>query len=194
MNFSDMQQLLRFLVDDTVEAGITATLLNMGQNEMATAVKCDFPQLSSDVPSGTFVFPEKFHKLPVFYAAAMYKGYDSSVREKDSYMADFQNGLPNFTENYTPPYRYWDDFNVQQFRAVDSVFTYNITKDGYDRRYADLRIYVNDVPVKASTSTTDNTFTIDSSVGLVSGDYITVIWEIHADLVSPPHEWWRYLP
>lgn len=194
MKLTEMQSYLRFLVDDAVDAGITAILLNDGQNKMAIEVKATFPQLVAENPDSTFVFPEKYHSMPVFYAAAMYKGFDSSVREKDSYMGDFLNGLPNFSENYNPPYRYWDDYNVQQFTAVNGTFTYTIKKDGYNRKYADLRVYVNDLPVSFVASTTDDTFTIDSSITLVTGDFITVIWEIHTDLVEPPYAWWGNMP
>lgn len=191
MVVTEMLTYLRFLVDDVVDTSIAGSLLNAGQNKMAVEVKANFPQINTTTPDATFVFPEKFHEMPVLYAAAMYKTYDSSVRESDALMNQFLGALSNFTENYNPPYRYWDDFNVQQITAVNGTLTYTITKDGYNRDYADLRVYVNDLTVPFTPSTVDNTFTIDS---VVDGDAITVIWETHSDLVNPPYEWWRNMP
>lgn len=191
MNVTEMLAMVRFLVDDTVDAPMIINLLNMGQNKMATEVKATFPQISKDDINGTFIFPEKYHDLPVLYAAAMFKAYDSSIREKDSFMNQFLNGLPSFSENYNPPYRYWDDFNVQQFRATGSGSqTFTITKDTFNLDSANPRIYVNDV------QTTNVTFEGNSMThpNLINGDYITVIWETHNDINVPPFEWWVNLP
>lgn len=193
MIFSEMQTYLRFLVDDVVDSSVAAILLNAGQDKMAVEVKCTFPKITATDPNGTFVFPEKYHEMPVLYAAAMYKTYDSSVRESDALMGQFLSALPNFSENYQPPYRYWDDFNVQQFTSTDSVYTFKITKEGYNRDNAEIRVYVNDVPVTATASLTDNTFTIGSD-DLIGGQYVTVIWEVHADLNKPPYGWWEDMP
>lgn len=193
MTVTEMLAMIRFLVDDAVETTTAINLLNMGQNKMAVEVKANFPQLSKDDINGTFVFPEKYHDLPVLYAAAMFKAYDSSIREKDSFMNQFLMGMPNFTENYTPPFRYWDDYNVAQFRATgNGTQTFTITKSTYFTDSANPRIYINDVQIdKDSVTLSGGDITIPD---LINGDYITVIWETHYDINKPPFEWWEGLP
>lgn len=193
MNINEMKALLNFYVDDTVDGTIAVTLLNLGQNELAIAAKCNFPQLDSNDQNSTFIFTEKYHNLPILYAAARYKGFDSSVREKDSYMNDFVIGLADFTENYTPPAQYRDDFNVQQFTAsADGETTYTITKEHYVAGLSVLKVYKNSMIVPFTENTVDGSFTIDSDI--LTNDAITAVWETQFELHQPPFEFWEGLP
>lgn len=194
MNLTEMQVLLNFYVDDVVALPVATILLNAGQNKMATEVKCNFPQLSANNAVVTFVFDEKYHEMPIIYAAAMYKGYDSSVREKESYLNQFNNELQNFSENYTPPARYKDDFNVQQFTATANQYDYTITKETYNPRYNTIKIYRNDVEITPYNVGDSSTFSLDPTLTIVVGDAITAIWDANSDFNQPPYAWWEGMP
>lgn len=185
MILSEMQSLLRFYVDDAVEGAISVMLLNAGQNRMAQEVDASFPQLAGN-PDDTFVFDAKYHEMPIIYAAAMFKGYDSSVREKESLMNQFLGMLPNFSENYTilPSQRV--GYNVQQFVATAGQITFTITKEGFDPATSFLRVYVNDQPVPYT-----GTFTI---APCAFGDHVTAIWDTYVEILHPPFTWWEGLP
>lgn len=186
MLLSDMIALLETYVDDTVAAADAVRWLNAGQNKMATEVRASLPQLTVTPNLDTsFAFPEKFHETPVLYAAAMYKAQDSAMQEKESYLAQFYNGLQEFAQNYDPPAQYRDDPISQQFTATAAQTDFVITKEGYDYRYGNLRVYVNNrrssyfMPIETG-------FTYTSLTPLVAGDYVTAVWDEHSDFTTPP--------
>lgn len=186
MLLSDMLLLLETYVDDSINNPDAVRWLNAGQNKMAVEVKAAFPQLT--ITSGlntTFVFPEKFHETPVLYAAAMYKAQDSSMQEKESFLMQFRDGLQEFSENYDPPARYRDDAITQQFIATAAQTEFTITKEGYNYRFGNLRVYVNDrrtdyfLPVVTGFLYTD-------PAPILVGDAVTAVWEEHSDLYVRP--------
>jgi hypothetical protein len=187
MNLSDMKAMLDGYVDDVIDITLATRLLNAGQNKMATSARASFPQLAATVTDGTFVFPEKYHETPVLYAAAMIKAQDSSIREKESFLAQFQDALADFTENWDVPARYKDDINVQQFTATANQTVFTITKDTYTTSYSRLEVYKNDVKITTFEDNGDGTFTL--ATGATAGDYITAIWEVNEMFQQPPYPW-----
>lgn len=210
MKLAEMFTLLNLYVDDVVSSTAATTLINAGQNKMAAEIKAAFPQLSVTDTEGTFVFPEKYHETPVLYAAAMIKAQDSSIREKESFLGQFEQGKADFIENWTVPPRYKDDQNVQQFRSTADVSlviptTYTITSETYDPNFSQLIVYVNDLKTTrytfptsevyptVTTSTYSNNIKSFTLLDVPPADaYITAIWEIHAEYQSPPYSWWTF--
>lgn len=211
MKLSEMFTLLNVYVDDVVSSPIATTLINAGQNKMAADIKAAFPQLSVTNPDDTFVFPEKYHEIPVLYAATMIKAQDSSIREKESFLGQFNNGKADFVENWTVPPRYKDDQHIQQFRATADATTlavpttFTIASETYDFQFSELTVYINDIKTTRFTIPTVEIYPIVTTP-TYSNDvksftlsdvppadaYITAIWEIHADYQQPPYAWWTF--
>lgn len=145
MKFSDMKTLLEFYVDDIVDTKTAIILFNAGKDKMAAAVNAKFPNLPDQtIGEEEFVFDSRFHELPVLYAAAMVKSYDSSIREKESYDAQFRDGIREFVENYDPPIQYLDNELVKHITVTDPLgqSNFKITAANYNR-YSDVNVYVN---------------------------------------------------
>jgi hypothetical protein len=192
MILNDMVSLLNRYVDDVVDITTATALLNAGQNAMAENVEADFPQLASSDINGTFVFPQKYHEIPVLYAAAMFKAQDSSIREKESYLSQFHERLANFTENYDVPARYRDTATVQQFTATAGQTTFTIVKESYNPTYSNLKVYINDVPTTNFISATDGTNGFVLTNASTLGDAVTASWEQREEFSGPPMPWWSW--
>lgn len=190
MKLSEMFTLLNIYVDDVVAATTATTLFNAGQNKMAAEIKAAFPQLTASVTDGTFIFPEKYHETPVLYAAAMIKAQDSSVREKESYLNQFHDGLNSFTENWDVPARYKDDINVQQFIAIDGQTKFTITKDSYAYNFSNIQVFVNDLEISAFSADSTNAITLVKAC--VAGDCVTTTWIVNDSLQRPPYPWFTF--
>lgn len=189
MNLSDMKALLELYVDDIVPVETAVLLLNNGQNKMAAEVKAKFPQLPQDLTS-TFTFDAKYHETPVLYAAAMIKSQDSSIREKESYLAQFNGALSEFSEGYILTPRYRDDDITQQFTATAGQTEFTITRNTYDTRYGDLKVFVNDLELDSSAYKVDpkaKKFTLVTAAAL--NDAVTALWEQHAEFTDAPAYW-----
>jgi len=181
-----MKRLVELYVDDVVDNNTLVTLLNMGKNRMAQEVKCRFPDITLTTNlDDTFVFSEEYHEIPVFYAAAMIKAQDSSIREKESFLAQFELGLQNFVENYDPPVQYLDLPNVEHFTATAGQLQYTITKNDYHPTYGNLKVYRNSIRV-FDIEKDGNSFSLPITETVSDGDIITAIWEINADYIYRP--------
>lgn len=185
MQLKDMIELIELYIDDVVQAKDAVRLLNAGQNKMATEVRANFPQLTltSDL-SGTFIFPEKFHEIPVLYAAGMMKAVDSSLPEKQDYLGQFVAGVKDFAENYSPAPQYRDESNTQQFTATVAQTDFTITKESYSQSYGNLRVYVNGLPSVSFTTFGDTSFRLKDP--LVAGDFVTAVWDERYDYSIQP--------
>lgn len=191
MNLQQMIDAINSRLEEVVDNNEAVEWLNAGKNQMAIAVGAKFPDLNPANMQDTFVFDERFHEAPVLYACARYKERDSAIGESANFMAQFEALKKEFALEYVVPPRYREDRMSQQFIAADGQTTFTITKDTYDFRYGDLKVYVNDVPCHNVQISRDNTFTILSPT-LKQGDAVTAIWEEHVDLIEPPYNWWRW--
>lgn len=190
MILGEMIKAINRRVDDTVLQDNAVEWLNSGKNHMAIAVHADFPDIkvTADL-SDTFVFPDKFHMCAVVYACAKMKEQDSSLSESNNFMKEFEEILKSFVQNYEVPAQYRDDRLSQQFVAIDGQDTFQITKEGYDPTYGDVKVYKNGLVQTDFITNDDSTFTLASTC--VAGDRITALWEEHADMIQPPYKWWN---
>lgn len=188
MTLEELKGFVESIVDDIVETSDLVRWLNAGQNRMAIDADATFPQLTTDL-SSTFVFDEKYHEVPVLYAAARYKEQDSSLQESRNFMVQFEDAKKTFVAKYEVPFRYRDDPNSQQFVAVGGETGFTITKSSYDYDTSDLQVYVNGIRVKDVQINEDASFTLMQV--LVADDCVTCMWEEHSDLVDAPYSWWR---
>lgn len=187
MNLQEMIDAINRRVDDVVDPTDAIEWLNAGKNRMAMAVKANFPDLTASDMQGSFAFPAKYHEGPVLYAAAKFKELDSSLAEAANFMSQFELILREFMENYEIPPRYRDDHLSQQFIATAGQTVFTITKNSYNPRYGDLKVYVNDRLVERKLGDgTDFVLLTPAS----AGDAVTAVWEEHFDLVEPPYNWW----
>lgn len=174
MNISEMISLVEAYIDDLVDTTTCVTMLNAGQSQMETEAQVRFPPIVQTVEMD-FVppYPEIYHEIPVLYAAAMYKAQDSSIREKDSFMAQFYDRLRSFVANYDPPVQYLNRANVQQFDAAEDQTVFTVTKTTYNAVYGNPVAYVNGNPVDAAIN--DRTVTLPSPAA--EGAIVTVMWD-----------------
>jgi hypothetical protein len=189
MTLQEMINAINRRIDDVIDTADAIEWLNEGQNLLAIAVGAKFPQLSSNL-TDTFVFDEKYHTIPVIFAAMRYKEQDSSLQEARYLMDQFEEYKREFVENYEVPPRYRDDRQTQQFTATDGQTTFTITKLDYDPNSGDLKVYVNDAPVPLAAIGWDKSFTLETPCS--DGDAVTAVWEIHTDMQEPPYPWWRW--
>lgn len=190
MNLQQMIDAINRRVDDVVDATDAVEWLNSGKDQMAIAVEATFPDLDIANMQGTFPFPSKYHEGPVLYAAARFKEYDSSISEAANFMAQFETVKQNFVRNYSVPPSYRDDRLAQQFIVSSGQTEFAITKQGYEPRYGDLVVYVNDLRVDRELVEDSTAFTPLAS--LAPGDRVTAVWEEHNDLIDPPYNWWSW--
>lgn len=186
MILSEMFTLLNTYVDDVVPSTTATVLFNAGQNKMAAELKAAFPQLVATNQDDTFVFDVKYHEIPVLYAAAMIKAQDSSIREKESFLSQFHDGMTLITENWDVPPRYKDDINVQQFTATAGQTYFTITKDSYTYRYSNIQVFVNDLVVTFQVDE-NNGISLDTACAL--DDHVTATWIVNDSLQRPPYPW-----
>lgn len=194
MTLEEMINMINSNVDDVVLNEDALMWLNAGQNKMAVAVGANFPRLEI-TPSmdATFVFPEKYHDLPVLYASAMYKAQDTSLSEKDSFMVQFIDGLKDFVARYTPPIIYRDDETTEQFDIQNGMTSeLFITKNSYDPRTGKLKVYVNGIQTNNFIKDSKGRKSFLVLDDLVEGDRVTAQWEIHTDMQKPPYSWWSW--
>ena len=189
-----MISLLNANVDDVVDTTTAIRWLNAGQNQMAVEARALFTQLSENNLTGTFDFPEKYHEIPVLYASAMYQSSESSIGEKNSYLAQFQEGLKAFTENYDVPIELRDDSNTQHFtKATGDNNMYTITKRGYSDR-SNLKVFINGIQNEYFTLN-NKSFIIQydtvTNPEPANGVKITATWEDRPDLQDPPYPWMK---
>ena len=173
MNYTEMKTLLEYYVDDVVDTATAVRLLNEGKNKLAVAVRAKFPDIDASGAS-TFVFDDRFHEAPVLYAASMVKAYDSSLSEKESYMAQFRDMLRDFVKEYSPPVQYLASENLQHFGVglPEGEDTFIITDSSFSG-YGDLEVFVDSMPVGFSSSGRNVYLTNTAPAGTV----VTVRWE-----------------
>lgn len=195
MNLSEMIKLVNSYIDDVADNDELIRWLNMGKDRLATEVKCTFPDLPTvavdPTLTSTFVFPAKFHEIPCFYAAAMYKSQESSLGEKASYLQQFEIGLRNFSENYNPPAQYRDEPNILQYTATAGQTEFTITSDVFAPYYGNKTFYINSIPSDSFTIENNTKFTYTGLTPLVSGDKITLIFDQNSSFLEPPYSWWK---
>lgn len=175
MDFTQMQTLLEFYVDDVIDPEISIVMFNAAKDDMAAAVHARFPDLGQDVGvNDSFVFDSRFHEAPVLYAAAMVKAYDSSIGEKQDFMNQYQMKLRDFVKEYYPPIMYQDIPNAEHFTVTEdsdpSLFT--ITNESYSV-YGNVEVYVNGRV--AGYRRYGNQFTL--AVPAPVGSTVTIVWE-----------------
>lgn len=190
MTLQEMIDAINRRVDDVVDPTDAVEWLNAGKNRMAMAVGADFPDLTLSNMQESFVFPAKYHEGPVLYACAKFKENDSSLGEAANFMTQFETILREFMENYEVPPRYRDDRLSQRFTAKKGQTTFTITKPGYEPRFGDLKVFVNDIQVDVEIVPGSKSFTVLTELN--DGDIVTAVWEEHWDLNEPPYNWWTW--
>lgn len=190
-----MISLVNSYVDDVVANDDIIRWLNMGKDRMATEVKCTFVDLPTVAQeptlSSSFVFPSKYHEVPCLYAAAMYRGQESSLNEKGSFMQQFELGVRNFSENYNPPVEYLDQPNVIQYTATAGQTDFVVANDMFTPFYGGTRFYVNSLPNDYFSIQNKALFKYVGTTPLVNGDKVTLIFEQNANFIEPPYAWMR---
>lgn len=193
MNITEMKQLLDIYVDDNVPMSSAVSLFNAGQNKMASAAKASLPQFKITDITKVPEFPEKYHEALVLYAAAMMKAQDSSIREKDSFMGQFIDMMREFAAMWQVPTQYKDDPNTQQFKATAGQTVFVITDFDYSPKNGNLIVYIDNVKLDTSNMSLDeNGFTLIGLPALTVDQFVTAVWELHADLDNPPYAWWTW--
>lgn len=185
MNLAEMIRLVNFNVDDVIDNQEIVDQLNQGKNRMAIEVGCKFPdiEITGDL-SDTFVFDERFHELPVLYTSAMVKAMDSSISEKDSFMAQFMDGLRTFVARYEPPVQYWERSTCQQFDVDEGGQSeFIISKTSFTTPHNSLRVYVNGNRIFSFTKD-GNVFVLDDAAQ--EGDRVTAVWEFNPAMSVRP--------
>ena len=170
-----MKSQLEYYVDDVVDTDVALNLFNEGKNRMATAVKAILPDLTTVPGAGDkFVFDDRFHIIPVYYAAAMVKANDSSLTEKDSFMGQFENSVKDFVQNYVPPVIYQDSETTQQFKVTDPAGQSNfiVTKDTFNM-YGNVFVYVDGAGVDFGKY--GNTVTLSTPAPM--GAVVSIQWD-----------------
>lgn len=209
MQLVDMISAIQRRVDDVVAQTDAIEWLNAGLHVMEIAVEASFPPLDG-VSVTTFPFPERYHIIPVLYAAAKFKERDVMLPEAQNYFGQFNDQLKYFTERYDVPAQYRDHSHVQQFTATAGQMAYVITKDTYNPNSARLKVYINgrantdwqlpqspasnpSLLVTTTTTTNDpNGFIFNPTTTINAGDVVTAEWEIHEDFDEPPYGWWSW--
>jgi hypothetical protein len=188
MILSEMVEFVNGLVDDVADTADLVRWMNAGKDDMAIEVGAKFPDLTMSDMSKEYAFDSRFHLAPVYYAAAKYKEYDTSLDEAVNFMNQYIELKKSFAlkADIAPQFR--EDSNTQHFTAALGQTDFTITKESYDPRYGDVKVYVNGVPTYAFT-TMDNTITLSS---LTTGDMVSCIWEEHTDMVESPYNWWKW--
>lgn len=174
MNYAEAKVLLEYYVDDVVDTATTSLLLNAGKNKMAVAVHSKFPDIEPVAPNDTFVFDDRFHELPVLYAAAMAKSYDSSIQEKNSYLTQFEINLKDFVQNYDPPIQYVQAEYIYHMTVTESVGTtlVDVMNKTYNT-HGNVNAFVNSMPIPHLRTRTGIVLHEPAPFGSV----ITVTWE-----------------
>lgn len=189
-----MIALINANIDDVVDNVAAVQWLNAGQNKMASEARASFSQLNSADSNSTFVFPEKYHEIPVLYACAMYMASQSSIAEKESYLRQYEDGVKSFIENYDIPIDLRDDTNTQHFtKTATDNNQYFVTKRGYSDQ-SNLKVYLNGIKTTLFELIDNNGFELTVVVGVqqpVVGDKIVAMWEDRPDLQEPPYPWMK---
>lgn len=195
MILSQMITLVNSYVDDVLSNDDIIRWLNMGKDRMATEVKCTFPDLPTvaqdQTLSSSFIFPSKYHEVPCLYASAMYRGQESSLNEKGSFMQQFELGVRNFSENYNPPVQYLDQPNVIQYTATAGQTDFVVANDMFTPFYGGSRFYVNSLPSDNFSIQSKVLFKYVGVTPLVLNDKVTLIFEQNANFIEPPYAWMR---
>jgi hypothetical protein len=192
MNLKEMIDAVNMRADDIQSNAVIIQWLNEGISVLGIAVEANFPQFSAtsgDLIGQIAPIPERFHMIPVIYAIAKFKEYDSSVNEANNFMNQFEFLKNQFVATYQVEPQYRDDRLAQQFTVTDGQREFEITKNGYNPRYGDLKVYVNGQR-KEDFTIKDKKFTLVTDS--VAGDKITAVWEEHTDLLEPPYNFWRW--
>jgi len=192
---SEMIALTNSYIDDVAPNDEIIRWLNMGKDRMAIEVKSTFPDLPTvaqdQTLTATFIFPAKYHEVPCLYAAAMYRGQESSLNEKGSFMQQFELGVRNFSENYNPPMQYRDEHNIIQYTATAGQTDFVIANDMFTPFYGDVRFYVNSVPNDYFVVQSKALFKYVGTTPLTNGAKVTLIFEQNANFIEPPYHWMR---
>lgn len=177
-------------VDEQVEQTDSINWLNEAKNRLAMAVEAVIPDLdlTGDITVKKYDIPDRFHIILVYYACAKFKERESSLGEARNFMSQFEDTKRDFVAKYQVPPKYRDDRLAQNFVATDGQTDFSITKIGYAPEYNRLKVYVNDSPT-TEYSLVDRTFKLNFPS--LNGDFVTAIWEEHADFVEPPYPWMK---
>jgi hypothetical protein len=188
MNVGQMKALLEFYIDDISDETIALQLFNAGKDRMSAEIEVDYP----DVVGGgnlldSFAFDPKFHELPVLYAAAMYKAADSSVNEKNSFMAQFEAGVTRFVQQATVEIDQKTGETTQQLVASSTSAQdgFLITKNDFSPRFTEMHVYVNGLETWDYRWSPDN-FRLILIPSAVEGDKVTITWEMNDIWTAPP--------
>lgn len=192
-------------VDDSPANTSVTDWLNSGQNVMANKVGAIFPQLDPNNSSSQFVFDDKWAEIPVIYACARFKQADLMYPDADRYMQQFNDLLKDFVARYNLPEQYMDSPQAQQYTATAGQTDFTITKESFDPRFGNLRVYVNGNLAQFNTS--DNAvsstvaqaydraalvvpYTFTLTTACVGGEYVTAVWDMNTELEFPPYSFW----
>lgn len=188
MLLKDMIEAVNGLIDDVADNSDLISWLNAGKDDMAIEAEARFPSLTASDMNKTYAFDDRFHMGLVYYAASKYKEQDSSLDEAVNFYNQYDLVKKNFALKADIEPQFRTGSNIQHFIAEEGQMDFIITKESYNPRYGDVKVYVNGAPSYAFTSI-DNTITLSS---LTTGDMVSCIWEEHADLVDSPYNWWKW--
>lgn len=196
-------------IDDIIPQTDAIEYLNAGLHEMEIVANASFPELTG-TSTDTFVFPEKYHNVPVMYAVAKYLQSNLLLQQAQVFMQEYQQQLMYFAERYTVPPQYWDTDTSQQFVAQDGQSAFVITNNSYTPQSGRLKVFLNNVQttdfqtpslmvtspstvVTTLTTTNDPSgFVFNPTTPISAGYNVTAQWEVHDVFDEPPYEFWTW--
>jgi hypothetical protein len=204
MNLGDLKQMVWDRIDDAPLDLMVIRWMENGQSRLASVVNAVFPPFVTNGqfdPTFTPVFDAKWHEALVIFACARYKESESSMQEVQNFQQQFDDLKKEFAERYQVPVQNMDNDHSQQFTNAAGVTEFTITKDGFDKNYSNLKVYINGKlqvdwtytnPVSA-TSTNINNFTLGVSIPtLMATDIVTAVWDNQNQFAEPPYPFWTW--
>lgn len=188
MKMQEMMTLFEYYVDDVIDTSTVVSTFNRGKDIMIQDMDVEVPDLDYSNPNDQYIFPEKFHELPLLYAAAMFKAYDSSLQEKESFLQQFYAGVQKFKTGWEIPEHLKKGDDRQVITLEEDLLTNDITiTSNTYTKYGFVDVYVNGTLVPNTRY--GKIISIDSSIKLMKGDIITVIWDTYHVWHRPQYTW-----
>lgn len=185
---------LRGVIQGTVEENPSLTNTIRWVNTMISTINLEMdisvPHLSFTAAGGeSLPLPNEYSALFINFCCAKSKEFDGSIGDASYYMNEFKELKKEFISTYQVPVYYRNDRLVQQFVASQDQTVFTVTKEGYEPKYGDLKVFINGVRETDPIINDDNTFETSARS---AGDKVTALWEEHTDMVEPPYMWWRW--
>jgi hypothetical protein len=191
MLVSDIQLEVKSLVEDLPLIDDTVRWVNACLADLGIDLDANFP-LVSDANSNlsSSGIPTKFHGMVALFCTVKYLEKDGSFQESNIFAQQYDDMKKRFIAAFEVPLQYRDDRLSQQFIAGSGQSTFEITKEGYDPTYGDLKVYVNG-SLKDIIVNSDKTFML-TTYTCAANEKVTALWEEHTDFVEPPYNFWTW--